>query len=131
MKTLVEVKAAGSKGRGVFALRDIAVGEEVERAPVVPLKRNTLDAINQTPLAYYVFLWGESDWEDGEGLAVALGYVSLYNHSYTPNSRYHRDYATNEIYVLALKPIKAGDEVTFNYNGTPDCMDALWFEVQP
>lgn len=128
---LVEVRAAGPKGRGVFAIRDIEEGEEIERAPVVPLKRETIPAINLTPLACYVFEWGESDWADGEGVAVALGYVSLYNHSYAPNSRYHQDYATNEIYVRALKPIKAGDEVTFNYNGTPDCMDALWFEVQP
>lgn len=126
----VAVRKAGEKGRGVFAVRDIEVGELIERAPVVPMGTDTIDPINKTPLSHYVFEWGGEVEGEGTGLAMALGYVSLYNHSYTPNSRYTRDYDSTELVVTALKPIKAGDEITFNYNGVPDCKDALWFEVK-
>ena len=126
----VEVRSAGAKGRGVFAVRDIEVGDLIERAPVIPMPSDAIDPINKTALSYYVFMWGEADWPGGEGYAVALGYISLYNHSYTPNARYTRDYDKTELVITALKPIKAGEEIVVNYNGVPDCMDALWFEVK-
>lgn len=124
----VEVRSAGAKGRGVFALQDIAVGELIERAPVIPVSEAEIDP--NTTLAHYVFEWGGEVAGEGTGLAVALGYASLYNHSYTPNSRYDRDYGTTELVVMAIRPIKAGEEITFNYNGVPDRMDPLWFEVK-
>ena len=53
--------------------------------------------------------------------AVALGLVSLCNHSRRPNARVRRNRARETLDLLALTPIAAGDEITIDYN----C--PLWF----
>jgi SET domain-containing protein len=55
---------------------------------------------------------------------VALGLVSLCNHSRRPRARVRRNYASETLDLVALMPIAAGEEVTIDYN----C--PLWFEAQ-
>ena len=74
------------KGRGVFARRPIAAGEVFETAPVLVVPAAEWSSIEKTVFFDYTFEWG---WE-GETAAIALGYGSLYNHSYTPNARYEK-----------------------------------------
>ncbi len=100
--------------RGLLAERDIAAGEVIERCPVVliPIEQeNLLDAM---VLTHYYYLWDEAHH------AVALGYGSLYNHSYQANIRYQRDFEAQQIIFTAAKAIRDGEEVTINYNGSPD-----------
>src|SRR4051794_2666299 len=79
---VIEVKRTRGKGRGVFASSPIRKGELIERVPVLVLTIDEYyDGICTTTLAHYCFNWREGT------VALALGYGSLYNHSYRPNAR--------------------------------------------
>ena len=65
----------------------------------------------------------------GEDKALALGYGSLYNHSYTPNARYFTNIENQSIDFYARKDIREGEEIMVNYNGDPEDQSPLWFEV--
>jgi SET domain-containing protein len=120
---LVEVKWIPGKGRGVFATEFIKKGTLIERVPVlvVPAKEILFDEIDTT-LSHYVFEWGR------DTVAVALGYGSLYNHSYKPNARYD-DMGRQTKSYFAVRNIEPGEEVTINYNGKVDAADPVWFDV--
>jgi SET domain-containing protein len=75
----------------------------------------------ERPLGSYYFRW-----KDGVN-AILFGYGSLYNHSYFPNAVYRRNYENHSMDFVALHDIRAGQEITINYNGKPDCRDPLWF----
>jgi SET domain-containing protein len=123
----VYVAEAGEKGRGVFASRDIKKGELIERAPViiVPLEQNQL--IDKTRLYNYYYAWTPDD----EGIAVALGYGSIYNHSYTPNALFERRFEKGVVDFYAVKDIAIDEEIVTNYNGDPEDQDPIdFFEVR-
>ena len=65
---------------------------------------------------------------DSTRVAVALGYGSLYNHSYTPNAHYVDVDQCRKRFV-ALRDIEAGEEITINYNAVPDDRSDVGFEV--
>lgn len=118
----LEVRAAGPKGRGVFARTAFAAGELIEAAPVVVLPPADQAAVARTALADFPY-----DWRDGTE-ALILGYGSFYNHSFEPNARYVRDFAELTLNYYALRAIAPGEEITVNYNGKPDDRTPLWFE---
>ena len=79
----IEVKRVKGKGRGVFARRLIRQGEVIERVPMLVLTAEEFeDRLAGTSLANYCFAWSRGT------MALALGYGSLYNHSFRPNARY-------------------------------------------
>src|SRR5262245_59310812 len=80
---LIAVRRIRGKGRGVIARRAIRKGAVIERAPVllVPIG-DFVDGMKNRTLKTYLFIW------DKKHVAVALGYGSLYNHSFDPNARY-------------------------------------------
>lgn len=117
----VEVKRARGKGRGVFARRPIRKGEVFETCPVLVLPGDSIEDFS-TGLGPYVFEWGVGK------LALALGYGSLYNHSYEPNARYN-DVGPRTKAFEAVRDIAAGEEVTVNYNGDPGRKKEVWFDV--
>lgn len=120
---LVEVRKAGKKGRGVFARRDIAKGAEIEKAPVIVLPSEDVFGYTRTShLAHYVFNWKKNTF------AVALGYGSLYNHSYRPNARYYIEDKDTQVYI-AIADIKKGEEITINYNGKPNSKKDVGFDA--
>lgn len=116
---------AGKKGVGVFAAQNIPKGELIERVPVllIPAKFNH-DILN-VDIGNYMFEWWNND------MALALGYGSLYNHSYAPNAYYELYYKDNKIEFFALNDISQGEEILVNYNGIPDDMSEVWFTVFP
>ena len=117
----VEVKRAVGRGRGVFARRAIRKGEVFEICPVLVLPGDSIEDFS-TGVGPYVFRWGEGK------LALALGYGSLYNHSYRPNARY-RDVGPRTKAFEAIRDISAGEELTVNYNGEPGSRKRVWFDV--
>ena len=113
-----------NKGRGVFALKDFAEGELIESCPVIALPAHDRVVVDTTPLYNYYFSWGP----DLTGAALCLGLESLYNHSYTPNPKYIKDFARQQIDFVALRAISAGEEIAVNYNGDPSSLKPLWFD---
>ncbi len=108
----VRVGDAGVKGRGVFAREDLKGGEAVEAAPTLVIARCDVQMIRSTFLVDYSF--GANDDLD----LIGLGFVSLYNHSFEPNAFFVL--LRHVIFVRALRPIKAGEEVTFDYGWTDE-----------
>ena len=117
----VEVKRAKGKGRGVFARRAIRKGEVFETCPVLVLPAEEVEDFS-TGFGPYVFEWGEGK------LALALGFGSLYNHSYRPNARY-LDVGPRTKAFEAIREIAAGEEITVNYNGVAGSRKKVWFDV--
>jgi SET domain-containing protein len=116
----IEVKRVKGKGRGVFARRAIRAGTVIERVPVLVLPYTEDEWESQ--LTPYYFTWGE------DTVALALGYGSLYNHSYRPNARYD-DVGPRTKVFTALRDIRPGEEITVNYNGDPDDRSPVGFDV--
>lgn len=88
-----------NKGRAVFSAIDIPAGSLIEVCPILRIPQNEVDIIHETELHDYYFVWGEQD----EEAAIALGYGSLYNHSYKPNAEYIFDFENEAIEVVAIK----------------------------
>jgi hypothetical protein len=119
----IEIRSDPSKGRGIFARQAIPAGALIEAAPVIIVPAGQCPVIERTILHDYYFHWdGDADGE-GRG-AVALGLVTLCNHSRRPNARARRNFAHETLDLIAVTPIAAGNEVTIDYN----C--PLWFEPQ-
>jgi SET domain-containing protein len=122
---MIEVKRSplsdGEFNRGVFATRDIAKGELIHEAPVVPYPNDQHKFIEQTVLEDYVYEYGINH------SAIVLGYGMLFNHSYEPNATYDISFEKHTFDYYAYKDIKAGEEILINYNGDVDDMDPLWF----
>lgn len=123
----IYVGLTAGRGRGVFAARAYAAGEEIEVCPVIVCGGAEATALlDRTELFNYYFAWGEGD----EGCAIALGFGSLYNHSYRPNADHVRNFPEGTVTVTACRPIAAGEEITINYMGKTDCRDPVWFEMR-
>lgn len=112
-------------GRGVFAGRRFDEGEEIEAAPVIVVPYEAKDHLDWTPLWGYYFEWRDA------GAGVALGFGSLYNHSWTPNARYDQDFDDAVVRFSALRVIEPGEEITINYTGEPGGRGELWFDAGP
>jgi len=115
----------GENQRGVFANKLIKQGQIIEVAPALVIPKSQSESVEMTTLSDYVFEWGD----DGESLAIALGYGSLYNHSYSPNAEYCQDFDAKLFEITALKDIQKGEEININYNGEPEDKTPLWFET--
>ncbi|KKR40541.1 MAG: hypothetical protein UU51_C0017G0014 [Microgenomates group bacterium GW2011_GWC1_41_20] len=120
------VKSVPKKGRGVFALKDFKEGEIIESAPVLIFTPKEREHLEKTLLNYYVY-----PWRSTRGAAIALGFGSIYNHSYSPNADWKQNFRTKCMVYRAVKNIKKGQEITVNYNGEPDDETPIdWFEVK-
>lgn len=112
MKYFIEVRNAGKKGRGVFALKNFSKGELIEKCPVIPLSETDSQLANKTHLHNYLY-----EWQTENQRAVILGYGFIYNHSYTAaNSKYYYDFKNKLMIYKAVKEIKKGKEILINYN---------------
>jgi uncharacterized protein len=113
------VKNSPGKGRGVFARKDIKKGTTIETVPIIVFDN---DECQGSKMATYVFEWTKKT------SAIALGYGSIYNHSFEPNARYY-DGSNETKDFVAIRDIKAGEEITVNYNGHPKRKDKVDFNV--
>jgi SET domain-containing protein len=113
------------KGRGVFASAPIFKGELIETCPVIVIPADQWHHVEPTVLALYIFNFGP----EGEHAAIALGYGSLYNHSFTPNAEYTKSWDERLIRFTALRDIAPGEEITVNYNGNPNDRSEIWFDL--
>jgi SET domain-containing protein len=121
---MLEIRNIPGKGRGVFSTQKFKPGQLIEVCPVIVCPPRDRKHIDKTFLFNYYF-----QWEDNEKFsAIALGYGSLYNHSYHANARYDAFYEEQQIEIYAHRLILPGDEITINYNADPDCEDKVWFD---
>ncbi len=115
-----------NKGRGVFTSEAISPGTVIEVSPVIVMSKKERLALDQTLLHDYIFEWGG----DKNRCCLALGYISVYNHSYQSNCEYEMDYSEEMISIKTMRFIQPGEELYINYNGNWDDKKTLWFEAK-
>ena len=111
---LVPIKG---KGRGLVATRKIPKGALIEAAPVIPMKKKDRPGKKST-LSNYPFEWPYPPYIE----CFVLGYPGLMNHSDEPNCKCESDGEDQVMRVFAIKTIKPGDELTWDYGVKP------WFD---
>ncbi|RZK46717.1 MAG: SET domain-containing protein-lysine N-methyltransferase [Pedobacter sp.] len=112
-------------GKGVFTAGDLEAGTIVEISPVVVMNNDDRQLLDKTLLHDYIFEWGENIKQ----CCMALGYISMYNHSYTANCEYDMDYDEETMTIKTVRFINAGSELYINYNGDWNNPKPLWFET--
>ena len=114
------------KGKAVFTNIDIDAGVVIELSPVIVMKKEDRVHLDKTLLHDYIFEWGEKK----DQCCMALGFIPIYNHSYTSNCEYFMDFEEEIIFVKTVRAIKKGEELTINYNGDWNDATKVWFEVE-
>jgi SET domain-containing protein len=114
------------KGKAVFTNIDIDAGVVIELSPVIVMKKEDRVHLDKTLLHDYIFEWGEKK----DQCCMALGFIPIYNHSYTSNCEYFMDFEEEIIFVKTVRAIKKGEELTINYNGDWNDVTKVWFEVE-
>lgn len=125
IKNYLHIKKSRNRGRGVFTKEKIKAKIVVEESPVIVMSAKDRAIIDKTLLHDYIFAWGDKE----DKCCVALGMASLYNHSYKSNCEYVMDFVKEIIQVKTVREIKAGEELTINYNGDWNNAKEIWFEV--
>lgn len=123
---ILYIMETAERGRGVFTTEAIPEGTTIEIAPVLVLNEADRAIVDATLLHDYIFEWGE----DEKQAAVALGYVSIYNHSTEANCTYHMDYAHRTIQIQTKRAIGADEELCINYNGDGVTDKPVWFDAK-
>src|SRR4249920_3742638 len=110
---LVEIRDAGSMGRGVFAVLRIPAGTLLFSDPVILVPKNqcpkvpVLDAI--------AFIWPDV-MGDGQSMhAIVLGMGTLLNHSKSPNVDLTFDKYPDRVDFYALRDIEPHEQLTHDY----------------
>lgn len=117
----IEVRESKGKGRGVFATKEIKKGEIIEVAPAIFLEFSDFFGTSFNKLFNYYF------WLD-DYVVLALGYGSIYNHSEKNNAEYEINKDEETVTFRAVRNIKPGEEILFNYRGKAKGDTPLWFE---
>ena len=121
----LNIASSPKRGRGIFATKNIKKGTVIEVSPVIVLTEKERKTIEKTLLFHYVFEWGD----DKKKAAMALGYISLYNHSYDANCEYEMEFGKKIMTIRTVKAIKKGEELFINYNAMPDDKTKVWFDT--
>ena len=121
---MLYVSSIVGKGRGVLTSKKIERDTVIERCPVIVVDQGDVNNLKCTELNNYYFCWGK----DQSSAAIALGLGSIYNHSYTPNAVYRPCLDESVLEIVAIKKILSNEEITFNYNGSPNDQSPLWGE---
>ena len=122
---ILTIAPSHKKGRGVFTSEPIAKGTVIEIAPVIVLNKVEREKVEQTLLYDYIFEWGD----DLSMAAVALGYVSFYNHTIQPNCKYQMDFDHLTITISTIADVAEGEELFINYNAEEEEASPVWFEM--
>jgi len=130
----VEVKPSPVHGVGVFATEDIPKFYCMECSPVVlhwpAIFHMWSEKIGGRHILHdYVFTWYDSQTRTVDGRqAMPLGYVGIYNNSFEdPNAQWkHRNGDYPALMVIAMKDIKAGEEIFVRYHPDPDRYGLEW-----
>lgn len=120
----LKIEKTTHKGLGVFTIHTIEPNTLIEIAPVIELNEADTEKIHTTHLHDYYFSWGDEQKHS----AIALGYVSLYNHSAQPNCYAEFDFENNTISIYSKIEINAGEELFIDYTMGEE-NKTLWFNV--
>ena len=114
------------KGRGMFTSKSINTNTIIETSPVLVMRKGDREFIDKTLLHDYIFEWGIKK----DTCCIALGYVSIYNHSYKSNCEYFMNFDDEIIEIKTVRAIEKDEELTINYNGDWNNTKKIWFDAK-
>jgi uncharacterized protein len=126
LKPYLFVDQTVRKGRGVFTYERIPAGTIIEISPVIVMTKDDREQLDKTLLHDYIFEWGK----EKDKCCLALGLVSMYNHSYKSNCEYIMDFEEEVIVVKTVRAIEKREELTINYNGDWNDEAKVWFDTK-
>jgi len=109
--TKIYISDSGEKGRGVFASAKIKKGEIIEVCPCVKFKHTQEVPMFKMPLINYPF------YHNSTYLYFCLGWGAMINHSWEGANCHWNSYPNELISFYALRDIKAGEELLYDYTG--------------
>lgn len=105
IKDKVEVRNSKIHGKGVFATEDFNISETVVVNQVITFENNKLN----DDLIIYCYKWKDND------VCIFIGEGVFINSSTNPNVKVELDFDNKLARFIAIKPIKIGDELFYNY----------------
>jgi len=126
IKPYLYIDRIADKGRAIFTIERIDANILIEVSPVLVMKKEDREFLDKTLLHDYIFEWGIKK----DKCCVALGYVSIYNHSYKSNCEYFMNFEEEIIEIKTVRIIEKGEELTINYNGDWNDRKKIWFDVK-
>jgi SET domain-containing protein len=126
IKPYLYIDYTDSKGRAIFTSQRISTNTLIESSPVLIMNKGDREFLDKTLLHDYIFEWGQLK----DRCCVALGYLSLYNHSYKSNCEYYMNFEEEIIEIKTIRAIEKGEELTINYNGDWNSRKKVWFDVK-
>ena len=123
---LLYIDKSDEKGRGVFTKAPIAANTIIETSPVIVMSAEERKLLDQTLLHDYIFEWGPGN----DQCCMALGYVAVYNHSYSSNCEYEMLFDEAIIKIKTIRNVEAGEELFINYNGDWNNAKPVWFAMK-
>jgi len=106
---LIEFRPSPIHGTGGFALRDVAEGTRILEyvGRKIDKQESLRECEHDNPFIFYL----NTEWDlDGD---VEWNSARLLNHSCSPNCA--AELIDGRIWIVAQRPIRAGEEITFNY----------------
>jgi SET domain-containing protein len=93
-------------GWGIFARENFKQNDITTQTPILFLDNTD----NNTASNVYQYTY-----KDNNGIILPLGFCSLYNHSFDPNTAWYIDYNNNVMIHYAIRNIFKNEELTHNY----------------
>ncbi|MDP3882718.1 MAG: SET domain-containing protein-lysine N-methyltransferase [Candidatus Staskawiczbacteria bacterium] len=110
----IKIANIKGKGRGVVATKSIKKGEIIEYCPIIFLSKKEANLFkSKKTILHFYYLWQYVT----NKYCLMLGYGSIYNHSLAPNADvdYNTKKLKNYLIFKAIKNIKAGEEIVYDY----------------
>jgi SET domain-containing protein len=113
----IQVRRSGIHGKGVFALRDIAEGETVIEyvGEIITWKQADKRAPSDPDDENHTFFFSIADGKRVIDANVGGNAARWINHSCDPNCESDEDDETERVFIKALRNIKAGEELYYDY----------------
>lgn len=113
----IQVRRSGVHGKGVFALKDIAAGETIIEyvGEVISWKEADKRQSSDPDDPNHTFFFSIKDGKKVIDAAVGGNAARWINHSCKPNCESDEDDDTHRVFIKALRDIKAGEELNYDY----------------
>jgi SET domain-containing protein len=113
----IQVRRSGVHGKGVFALQDIAKGETIIEyvGEIISWKEADKRQSSDPDDPNHTFFFSIGDGKKVIDANVGGNAARFINHSCNPNCESDEDDQTQRVFIKAIRNIKAGEELNYDY----------------
>jgi len=113
----IQVRRSGVHGKGVFAVKDIPAGDTIIEyvGEIISWKQADKRQSSDPDDPNHTFFFSIKDGKKVIDAAVGGNAARWINHSCKPNCESDEDEDTHRVFIKALRDIKAGEELNYDY----------------